>query len=159
MDAILLFSHGSLLCGAGETLEGVADRLRARRDAPIVEVGYLNYSEPTFEATFARCVGLGATRIVVVPYFLVAGKFVQVDLPRRVTGIRGQYPEIEVLLAHALGFHPLLADALEACAVSARPPAAWRETAEEIARVCRASPRCPRFGTGACPGGIHRGSE
>ncbi len=159
MDAILLFSHGSLLCGAGETLQGVAERLRANGDAQIVGIGYLNYSEPTFETTFARCVALGATRIVVVPYFLVAGKFVQVDLPRRVTEIQGQYPEIEILLADALGFHPLLADALEACAVSARPPAAWRETAEEIARVCRASPRCPRYDTGACPGGIHGGSE
>ncbi len=159
MDAILLFSHGSLLCGAGETLQGVADRLRANGDAPIVEVGYLNYSEPAFETTFAQCVALGATRIVVVPYFLVAGKFVQVDLPRRVAEVRGQYLEIEVLLADALGFHPLLADALEACAVSARPPAAWRETAEEIARVCRASPRCPRYDTDACPGGIHGGSE
>ena len=159
MDAILLFSHGSLLCGAGETLQSVAERLRAKGDAPIVEVGYLNYSEPTFETTFARCVALGATRVVVVPYFLIAGKFVQVDLPRRVTEIQSQYPEIEVLLADALGFHPLLADALEACAVSARPPAAWRETSEQIARVCRASPRCPRFGTGACPGGTKKGSE
>jgi sirohydrochlorin cobaltochelatase len=153
MDAILLFSHGSLLCGAGETLQAVAERLHERGDAPIVEVGYLNYSPPAFETAFERCVTLGATRIVVVPYFLVAGKFVQVDLPRRIAAACEAFPAIEVFVAGALGFHSLLADALVACAANARPPMEWHETGEHISRLCRADPTCPRYGTGACPGG------
>lgn len=157
MHAILLLSHGSLLCGAGETLQAVARRLRARGDAPIVEVGYLNYSQPAFEAAFAACATRGATRIAVVPYFLVAGKFVQIDVPQRIAAACSQYPAIKVTVAGALGFHLLLADAVLASAASARTPAEWQEPYEHIAHICRAVPTCPRFGTGACPGGMGAG--
>ena len=83
-DALILFSHGSVLCGAGQNLFELARFMQARGDAPIVEVGFLNYSEPPFADAFRRCVERGATQITVVPYFLVAGKFVKDDLPKQI---------------------------------------------------------------------------
>lgn len=157
MEAILLFSHGSLLCGAGETLQSVAERLRRRGAAPIIAYGYLNYAQPTFESTFAQCVALGATRIVVVPYFLVAGKFVQVDLPPRIAAMCEAFPTIEVKVAGALGFHPSLAEAVLRSAASARSVGDWHESDEHTARVCQDNPTCPRYGTGACPAGMSVG--
>ena len=62
MDALILFSHGSLLCGAGEALEAHAARLRARGRWPVVEVGYMNYSEPTFAQAIEGAGPAGATR-------------------------------------------------------------------------------------------------
>lgn len=149
-DAIILFSHGSLLCGAGETLRELAEHMRARGDAPIVEVGYLNYSEPAFEVTFERCVAAGARRITIAPYFLVAGKFVKVDLPRKIEAVRARYPEVEVLVADAMRFHPRLADALLACAERVAPPSEWRRTLETASAFCRADPRCPLYGSATC---------
>jgi hypothetical protein len=55
--ALILFSNGSLLCGAGEALEAHAARLRERGDYDLVAVGYLNYSEPLFAETAGRQVG------------------------------------------------------------------------------------------------------
>lgn len=150
-EAIILFSHGSLLCGAGENLRALAERMRRRGDAPLVEVGYLNYSEPAFEDAFARCVAAGARRITIAPYFLVAGKFVKVDLPRKVAAIRRQFPEVDVRVADAMRFHPGLADALLACAERVAPPSEWRKTLQTAAAFCRANPRCPLYGSPACP--------
>ncbi len=150
-EAIILFSHGSVLCGAGENLRELAQRMRERGDAPIVEVGYLNYSEPTFEDTFERCVELGARRIAIAPYFLVAGKFVKVDLPRKIAAMQARFPEVEVRVADALRFHAGLADALLACAERTAPPSAWRKTLETASRFCRANPRCPLYGSPSCP--------
>lgn len=150
-DAIILFSHGSVLCGAGQNLLELARHMRARGDAPIVEPGYLNYSEPRFAETFRRCVEQGATRITVVPYFLVAGKFVKEDLPGCVAEAQAEFPEVEVRVAEAIRFHPRLADALLGCAERALPPAAWRDTKAQAAAFCRASPRCPLYGTDDCP--------
>ncbi|MBV9868463.1 MAG: CbiX/SirB N-terminal domain-containing protein [Abitibacteriaceae bacterium] len=150
-DAIILFSHGSLLCGAGENLRRLAAYMQQRGDAEIVEVGYLNYSEPPFEASFRRCVAAGATRITVVPYFLVAGKFVQVDLPPKIEAMRAQYPQVEVLLAQAMRFHEALADALIACAHKSASPAHWRDILNTAPQFCRADPRCPLYGEAPCP--------
>jgi sirohydrochlorin cobaltochelatase len=149
-DAIILFSHGSLLCGAGETLAALAERMRACGDGVVIEVGYLNYSEPTFESAFERCVSAGATRIVIAPYFLVAGRFVRVDLPRKIAAARRQYPQIDVQVAEAMRFHPLLADALLACSERAVPVGQWRERLQEVREFCRAEASCPVYGSALC---------
>src|SRR5471032_2665737 len=97
-DAIILFAHGSLLCGAGENLRRIAVAMQARGDAPIVVPGYLNYSEPLLADALADCAARGARRVTIVPYFLVAGKFVQNDLPRAVAEAAARFPGIEISL-------------------------------------------------------------
>lgn len=151
VDAIILFSHGSLLCGAGETLRRIAEHMQRRGDAPVVEVGYLNYSRPPFEAAFERCVAAGATRIVIAPYFLAAGKFVSVDLPPRIEAMRARYPGIEVRVADAMRFHEGLADAILSCAGQAAPPARWRDLLQTAPEYCRVDPQCTLYGSHQCP--------
>lgn len=122
MDAVVLFSHGSLLPGAGLALGAHAARLRARGVASVVEVGYLNYSEPPFAEAVAKCVAEGADRVIVAPYFLVPGKFVQVDLPQAVAAVQAVYPGVAFEVAEAIGFDAALADALIASASGAAGP-------------------------------------
>lgn len=150
-DAIILFSHGSVLCGAGQNLFELAARMHRCGAAPIVEVGFLNYSEPRFSKAFQRCVEQGATQVTVVPYFLVAGKFVKEDLPACIEAARATFPQVEVRVAEAIRFHPLLVDALLACADRAQSPSFWRDTKAQVAAYCRANPRCPLYGTDDCP--------
>lgn len=151
MNALILFSHGSVLCGAGEAIDAHAERLRARGEWDRVEVGYLNYSEPRFLETVGRLAAAGAKRILVVPYFLVAGYFVQVDLPRCLAEARAAHPDIEFTVADALRHDAGLADALLDAAMHARPPEHWREPLERAADSCRMRPGCPLYATPDCP--------
>ena len=100
-----------------------AARMRERGDAALVEVGFLNYTEPSFPLAVRRCVEQGATRILVAPYFLVAGKFVIEDLPRVIESARAEHPSIEFVVADVIGFHPALAEAIRASARDANPDA------------------------------------
>ncbi len=97
--------------------------MRARGDAEIVEIGFLNYTDPPFAAAIRRCIEQGATRIIVAPYFLVAGKFVVEDLPRAIESARAEHPSIEVMVADVIGFHPALAEAILASARDANAAA------------------------------------
>ncbi len=151
MRAIILFSHGSVLCGAGENLFAMARAMEARGDAPVVEVGFLNYSQPTFAEAFARCVERGATHITVAPYFLVAGYFVGVALPPKVEAMRAQFPNVEVVTAQALKTHELLAQAITNCANRAQAPEKWRDILDEAPQFCLDNPQCPLNGTPKCP--------
>ena len=147
MDAVILFSHGSLLCGAGESLDAHAERLRAFGIAPSVEVGYLNYSEPLFGDTVARCAAAGATRFIVAPYFLVPGYFVKVDLPRAVEAVQRDHPDLEFIICPPLGYDESLADALIESAAMARDAEYWREDLNRAVASCRHNPRCPLYGS------------
>lgn len=151
MRAILLFSHGSVLCGGGKNLFDLAQRMESRGDAPIVEVGFLNYSEPTFEAAFARCIERGANQITIAPYFLIAGYFVKVSLPPKIAAMREKFPEVEVEVAQALCAHELLAQGIINCASRAQKPEKWRDLLDEAPQFCRDSPECPLHGTSKCP--------
>lgn len=151
MNALILFSHGSLLCGSGEALEGHAARLRASGDWDCVETGYLNYSEPPFAEAVARCHAAGATRIVVQPYFLIPGYFVSKSLPECLEAVRLDYPGLEFVIADPLGFDSRLADALIEAAQDPLGPEHWRDDLTRAAQSCRANPDCPLYGTPDCP--------
>lgn len=150
-DAIILFSHGSLLCGSGEALKGHARRLQAQGLAPIVEVGYLNYSEPPFAEAVEKCVAAGATRLLITPYFLIPGKFVKVDLPQAVAQEQAAHPNIEFVVAQAIGYDDALADALIESAKTAAPPDTWRDDLKRAPQFCRPAPLCPLYDTLDCP--------
>ena len=151
MDAIVLFSHGSLLCGAGEALKAHAARLAQRGLASLVLVGYLNYSDPPFAEAVESAVARGADRILVAPYFLVPGKFVREDLPRALEAARTAHPTVTFIVAEAIGYDALLADALLQSAQAAFGPEQWRDDLQRAAQFCRPDARCPLYNTPRCP--------
>jgi sirohydrochlorin ferrochelatase len=149
--ALILFSHGSLLCGAGEALEAHASRLRAQGEFDLVSIGYLNYSEPLFSVAVAAAEADGVTEIVVVPYFLVPGFFITKSLPEAVDLTQARFPNISFTVAPPLGDDARLVDALLDAAHNARGPEHWRDPLTRAALACRPDPACPLYGTPACP--------
>lgn len=148
---MVLLSHGSLLCGAGRTLEEHAARFRQTEKYAAIEVGYLNFSEPTFEEAIERCLLAGVRRVVVVPYFLVDGKFAAEVIPQRVEEVRAHFLRLDLVLARPISFDYALADAVVEMAARARPPERWRDDMLAAPRYCIARAECPLFGTLACP--------
>jgi sirohydrochlorin ferrochelatase len=150
LEAIVLFSHGSVLCGSERNLLELAERMRQRGDASIVEAGFLNYSEPRFAEAVARCVADGATRILIAPYFLIPGKFVVDDLPAAIAEVAALYPNLEFVTADVIGFHPLIEEAIHASAAGAKSPTVWLEALHESKQWCRENPRCPLYASAYC---------
>jgi sirohydrochlorin ferrochelatase len=150
MEALLLFSHGSVLCGSERGLLDLAGGLALDGTFPIVEAGFLNYSEPRFEQAVERCVELGATAICVAPFFLVAGKFVLNELEPRIAAMKERFPDLEFTLTSAIGFHPRLADAIVGAAETAMPPGELPKISIEESQ-CRRDPKCPLYESPACP--------
>jgi len=151
MNALILFSHGSLLCGAGEALDAHAGRLRRTGEWDMVTVGYMNYSSPTFADAVAECAERGATRILVLPFFLVPGYFVTKTLPEHLETAKAAHPALDFTVAAAIGFDLGLADALIASAQAPLGPEEWRDDLAAAARGCRARPDCPLYATPNCP--------
>ncbi len=152
MRAVILLSHGSVLCGAERNLIELARSLAGRVEGGIVDAAFLNYSSPLFENVIERSAAQGATEIDVVPYFLVAGTFVAEELPVRIESMRARFPRVRFRVADAIRYHHRLADAVLACADRPTSPSIRRDEAvAQAARFCRNSPRCPIYDTDSCP--------
>ncbi len=110
MKAIVLIGHGSLISDSGKAMLRLADQLKRQGAAPIVEAGFLNYSQPRLRDAVASTVVQGASAVTVQPYFLIEGKYVREDLRGEVEAIAVRYPGIDFAMAEVFGQHRLLTD-------------------------------------------------
>jgi sirohydrochlorin ferrochelatase len=106
--AILLIAHGSRYAPANDDLHQIARRIAERGEYPIVEASFLELAEPGILAGGDRCVEQGATRVLMVPYFLSAGVHLRRDLTAARDELQARHPHVDFRLGLPLGPHPLL---------------------------------------------------
>ncbi len=109
-NALLLIAHGSRRQEANEDLDYLAAELRQRGGYDLVQTSYLELSSPTIAEGGQKCVEAGATRIMLLPYFLSPGVHARDDMQLARDELATRFPEVQFLLAQPLGRHPLLAD-------------------------------------------------
>jgi sirohydrochlorin ferrochelatase len=115
MEAIILLGHGSRVPEAGQAMTRVAKRLKERFGYPLVEVCFMSRLGPHFPETFEQCVRRGASRVVVIPYFLHAGMHILLDIPEMMQAEAKRYPQVQVIFGRSLGFDESLVDLVNHC--------------------------------------------
>jgi sirohydrochlorin cobaltochelatase len=125
----------------------------------MVEVGFLNFSSPRFSDVVTRLVACGTSKIVVVPYFLVAGKFVCEDLSAEIAKLRVLFPQVEFLVAEPFGYDPLLAEILLDLAANALPHEHWRDDLLKAADFCEERQDCSLYGAPPCKASAAQGAH
>jgi len=80
---------------------------------PSKEGAFLELVEPDIAAGGADCVAQGATKVILLPYFLSPGKHVVEDLAEAKKRLSQRFPQVRFVLAEPLGRHPLLLQAIE----------------------------------------------
>lgn len=126
MQALVLVAHGSRRAASNEEVKSLAQRLRGI-DAgalPLIETGFLEIASPTIPEAIQSCIAAGASTVVVVPYFLSAGRHVSEDVPRIVNEISPQYPDTPIRIAEHIG----ASDAMARLILEAANPYVERRT-------------------------------
>ena len=108
LTAVLLIAHGSRHQSANDDLHALTARFAASGEYPIVEACFLELAEPDLPTGGDRCVARGATRVLMIPYFLSAGVHLRRDLTAARDELSRRHPNIEFRLGSPLGPHPLL---------------------------------------------------
>lgn len=108
MTGLVIFAHGSSVAGANESVVQVTERMAADGGYELVETAYLELAEPDLGEAVRRLVERGATRIVVIPYFLTLGIHLRRDLPRIVAGLVSIHEGIRIDVTEPLDGHPSL---------------------------------------------------
>jgi sirohydrochlorin ferrochelatase len=106
--AILLIAHGSRRQSANDDLIRLAELVRDRRPDALVELAYLELAPPDIPTAARRCVERGATRVLLLPYFLSTGEHVVSDLEAFRQEFERDHPGVTFTLCSPLGLHPLL---------------------------------------------------
>ena len=112
MKCLLIIAHGSRRRISNDEVRALAAciRTKVRDQFGTVECAFLELEEPSIPDAIRKCVKKGASEIVVMPYFLSAGRHVVEDIPREVALTRDQYPDVCIHIAPYLGSIDTIAD-------------------------------------------------
>lgn len=109
---VIFFAHGSSIESANDAVREIARSAARLGGFDLWQAAFLEGGAPDLPGAAAALHEAGATRIVVVPYFLTLGLHLQRDLPRIVAGLAGIYKDIEIICGDPLDGHPGLSEIL-----------------------------------------------
>jgi sirohydrochlorin ferrochelatase len=114
MRALLVVAHGSRRTASNDEVRQLTDELRAVAGDEYAQVdcAFLELAQPSIPEGINCCIAGGATEVVILPYFLSAGRHVVKDIPEIVAGSQAQHPAVTLRIAPYLGRAPSLVESL-----------------------------------------------
>ena len=106
-SGIVIFAHGSSVASANDAVKALAQAAAAAGGYELVETAFLE-APPSLAQAVSNLIDRGATRIVVLPYFLTLGIHLQRDLPAIAAEIGLAHPEVRIQVTPPLDGHPAL---------------------------------------------------
>ena len=105
MRALLVVAHGSRRDSSNNEVRHLTDQLRAAAGEAYAQVAcaFLELAQPSIPDGIDCCVADGATEVVILPYFLSAGRHVVTDIPEIVTASQARHPTVRLHIAPYLG--------------------------------------------------------
>ncbi len=111
--AILLIAHGSREPEANADLVHLATEIRNRDGCSTAVASFLELAQPDILEGARQCVAAGARRVVMLPYFLSAGRHVRRDLTAARDQLAAMFPRVDFLLAEPIGRHPAMKEVMK----------------------------------------------
>jgi len=122
---VIFFAHGSPIESANESVREVARAAARSVGFELWKAAFLEGGLPDLAAAVEELVGAGATRLVVVPYFLTLGLHLRRDLPQLVANMARLHPDLPIVCSEPLDPHPALAGILAERAVQTVRARGW----------------------------------
>jgi sirohydrochlorin ferrochelatase len=115
--ALLLVAHGSRKKVSNIEIHQLAGKIASSsRSFDIVEACFLEIAEPSIPQGIASCIEQNAAEVIIMPYFLAAGRHVIEDIPTIVDEESFKYPDISIKSLPYFGSSPVIVDILRTLA-------------------------------------------
>lgn len=102
-DGLVLVGHGSRSSRSGEEMAQLAGHVAAARPDVVVDVGFLEMTDPPAGAVIDRLVAGGCKRVTVLPLVLLGAGHAKSDVPALVLEARERHPAVDVRFGSPLG--------------------------------------------------------
>lgn len=105
MKALLIVAHGSRREASNEEVRELTRRIAAQAGEryDIVDCAFLELAPPSIPDGIQCCIDRGADEVVVLPYFLSAGRHVAEDIPSDVKLKQDEHPGVNIRIAPYVG--------------------------------------------------------
>ena len=114
MKTLILVAHGSRREASNDEIRQLAVRVAEQAGDEFDEVtaAFLELAEPSIPDGIVGAIDGGAKEVLVLPYFLSAGRHVATDIPSEVEVARKARPDAKILIAPYAGSAEAMIDLL-----------------------------------------------
>lgn len=118
LNALIIAAHGSRRALSNEEVVKLAEQLAlaGNEHYQLIKAAFLELADPLIPEAIDECIKQGATKVVVLPYFLNSGRHAIEDIPQIVEQAQQQYPNVQLSVAPHLGTSPKMLELLSAAA-------------------------------------------
>ena len=107
MRALVVVAHGSRRASSNDEVRALTEQIRPQaKEFDLVSCAFLELAEPSIPDGINAVIAAGAEEVVVLPYFLSAGRHVVEDIPGLVAQTKAQNPTVDIQVAPYLGTAP-----------------------------------------------------
>ena len=120
MKSLLLVAHGSRVASSNDEIKALSDKLSNQLSGTsfdYVTCAFLELATPGIPEGIDLCAQAGATEILVLPYFLSAGRHINEDVPGEVEKCRHKYPNVKIHICDYIGRTDGMVSLLEQLAI------------------------------------------
>ena len=110
MKAVLIIAHGSRASETEAVLDAIAAMVKESLPDMLIECAFMGYSERTVEKAVAALASKDVSEIKVIPYFLFMGIHLKEDIPKMISDLTADYPNIKIVMTESLGADRRLAE-------------------------------------------------
>ncbi len=105
MKSMLVVAHGSRRAASNDEVRALAEKLKvyAADHYDDVRSAFLELAEPSIPDGIRACAASGADEVVIVPYFLSAGRHVVEDIPAEIDSVREELADVKIRQSDYLG--------------------------------------------------------
>jgi len=105
MTSLLIVAHGSRRNQANRTIQQLGKRVvyHLRMNLDDVQVGFLEFSQPSVQSCIDACFNNGSHQLWVLPYFLAQGNHVSKDIPNEIAAAKRKWPNKQLHLLPHIG--------------------------------------------------------
>jgi len=104
MKSLLVVAHGSRRAQSNDEVRQLVDKMSGMpHEFTEIKAAFLELAEPLIPGGIRELIANGAREVVVLPYFLSAGRHVVEDIPADVKVVQDEKPDIKITIASYLG--------------------------------------------------------
>ena len=107
---IIVLSHGSREPETIKTMETMIEKVKAKTQNDKIKTAYFQFVKPSLEDSVCSLIDEGVYDICIIPYFLFSGIHIREDIPKAISKVILDHPEVKIKIGETLGEDDRLAD-------------------------------------------------
>lgn len=107
---VVIIAHGSKRKEANEEIRNMVAMIQEKDPETLYKAAFMQFDPTDLSVAVDQLLEQGVKKVVIMPYFLVTGNHICVDIPELITAEQQKHPFIEFSTAKHLNGHPGMVD-------------------------------------------------